>query len=493
MSPMDAQTAPSSPPAGPTPRPLRSIDDLPGPQGWPIIGNLLQVRMAHIHQDIERWCPKYGPIFRVRLGPTQMVVVADHKIVKTLLRDRPDGFQRASRLREVGIEMGGTPGLFAAEGDAWRHQRRMVMASFAPGNIRAFLPLLLKVTQRLQSRWSKAASSGQLIDLQADLKRFTLDVIAGLAFGAEVNTLETGDDVIQHHLDIVLGGVYRRVMSPLPYWRWIRLPADRKLERSNVAVREAISGFIAAARERMQADPSLREHPRNLLEAMLTAADAGDAKVDDRDVAGNVSTMLFAGEDTTANTLAWLIWLLHRHPDALRRAQQEVRSAIPDISTSSVELIDSLDYLDACVSEAMRLKPVAPFLAFEAVSDTTIADIRVPAGTLVWCVLRRDSVDDRHLTNAANFQPERWINDADAAKRVAMPFGSGPRICPGRFLALLEIKLAMAMLLGGFEIDSVDTPDGGDAREVMHFTMTPVGLRMRLHERPSGVSVGERN
>ncbi len=137
----------------------------------------------------------------------------------------------------------------------------------------------------------------------------------------------------------------------------------------------------------------------------------------------------------------------------------------------------------------MRLKPVAPFLGIEALRDTTIADIRVPAGTLVWCVLRRDSVDDSYLTNAANFQPERWLSDAGAAKRVTMPFGSGPRICSGRFLALLEIKLAMAMLLGGFEIDSVDTPDGGDAREVMHFTMTPVGLRMWLHERPSGVSL----
>jgi cytochrome P450 len=490
INPMDARPAPPSPPAGATPRRLRGIDELPGPRGWPIIGNLAQVRMAHIHQDIERWCPRYGPVFRVRLGPTRMLVVADHEIINTLLRDRPDGFQRSSRLREIGMEMGGTPGLFSAEGDAWRHQRRMVMASFAPGHIRAFLPLLQKVTQRLQWRWRQAARAGLAIDLQADLKRFTVDAIAGLAFGTEVNTLDSGDDVIQRHLDIVLAGLYRRVMSPLPYWRWVRLPADRQLERSNAAVREAINGFIAAARQRMQADPSLREQPRNLLEAMLAAADTDDAKVDDRDVAGNVSTMLFAGEDTTANTLAWLIWLLHRHPDALRRAQTEVRDAVPDIATSTLECIDALDYLDACASEAMRLKPVAPFLAIEALRDTTVADIHVPAGTLVWCVMRHDSVDDRCFPRAAAFEPERWLTDTGAttagasAKRVAMPFGSGPRICPGRYLALLEIKLAMAMLLGSFEIDAVDTPDGGDAREVMQFTMNPVGLRMRLREQP---------
>jgi cytochrome P450 len=64
-----------------------------------------------------------------------------------------------------------------------------------------------------------------------------------------------------------------------------------------------------------------------------------------------------------------------------------------------------------------------------------------------------------------------------------MPFGAGPRICPGRYLALLEMKLAMAVLLGRFDLVSVDTPDGGEAREHLSFTMVPVGLSMRLRER----------
>jgi cytochrome P450 len=490
MHGMNLHAKPSPPAAGlasaaVAPQRLRSMDELPGPRGWPLVGNMPQVRMARIHQVMERWSLKYGPLFRVRLGSTRLLVVADHDIVKTLLRDRPDGFRRSSRLREVGIEMGGTPGLFSAEGDAWRHQRRMVMASFAPGNVRTFLPQLRNVALRLEARWRKAAQAGVWIDLQADLKRFTVDAIAGLAFGKEVNTLESGDDVIQRHLDTVLSGLYRRVMSPLPYWRWIRLPADRQLERSNAAVREAIEGFVAAARDRMRAHPSLQEHPSNLLEAMLAAADSGDAGVDDRDVAGNVSTMLFAGEDTTANTLAWLIWLLHRNPDALRRAEQEVREAVPDLAALTLEQVEALRYLDACASEAMRLKPVAPFLGIEALRDTTIADIRVPASTLVWCVMRHDSVDNRYFQNAAAFEPARWLGEAGAAKRVVMPFGSGPRICPGRYLALLEIKLAMTMLLGNFEVIAVDTTDGGEAREVMHFTMNPVGLRMRLRERPN--------
>lgn len=103
--------------------------------------------------------------------------------------------------------------------------------------------------------------------------------------------------------------------------------------------------------------------------------------------------------------------------------------------------------------------------------------------------MRHDSVDERHFPNASEFEPQRWLVEgaaapgAGSAKRVAMPFGSGPRLCPGRYLALLEIKLAMAMLLSRFEIETVDTPDGSEAQEVMAFTMNPVGLRMRLRER----------
>lgn len=460
---------------------LRCIEDLPGPRAWPLLGSMLQVKISRIHQGVEAWARLYGSVFRVQLGRTRMVVVADHEAVLAILRDRPDGFRRARKLREVSDEMGGSPGLFTSEGQSWQAQRRMVMASFAPDQIRTYFPALLKVTQRLHTRWLPAAVSGTAIDLQADLKRFTVDAIAGLAFGTDVNSLEGGDDPIHRHLDIIFSSTFRRIMAPLPYWRWVKLPIDRQLDRSLAALNAAVRDFIAQARARLQADPKLLLAPRNLLEAMIVAADQSGAAVDERDIVGNVSTMLFAGEDTTANTLAWLIYLMRRNPEALDRARDEVRRLAPDVAHLSVEQLDGLVYLDACVSEAMRLKPVAPFFGLEALRDTAVAGVAVPAGTLVWCVLRHDSVDERRFANAHAFDPQRWLSGAD--KRIALPFGAGPRICPGRYLALLEIKLVMAMMLGSFEIDSVTTPDGGDASEVMSFTMHPVDLQLRLSER----------
>jgi len=195
-----------------------------------------------------------------------------------------------------------------------------------------------------------------------------------------------------------------------------------------------------------------------------------------------VLTLLLAGEDTTANTLAWLIHLLWLHPQALARARAEVRQRLPPGEAITPERLAALDYLEACAHEAMRLKPVAPLLVVQALRCATIADVQVDSGQVVFCLLRRDSVSEAHMPRAARFEPERWLAGAPAseAKRIAMPFGAGPRICPGRYLALLEIKLAMATLLGRFEIQSVDTPDGADALERLSFTMAPQGLTMRL-------------
>ena len=242
----------------------------------------------------------------------------------------------------------------------------------------------------------------------------------------------------------------------------------------------AVAGFIAKARARMVADPGLRSQPGNLLEAMLAAADEPDSGIDDAQVAGNVLTMLLAGEDTTANTLAWMIDLLWRHPAALAKARDEVRRVVGRDTPTQAHMA-SLDYVEACIYETKRLKPVAPLLPLQAVRATTLGDVQVAAGQVVLCLLRRNSVSDEYLERAAAFEPERWLGqNAQSPKRIAMPFGAGPRICPGRYLALLEMKLAISALLIHFDITAVDAPGDGGAAENLAFTMTPLGLSMTL-------------
>lgn len=473
---------------------LRQIKNLPGPRAWPLVGNALQVKVNRIHLDMEHLCVRFGPLFRVYFGREPVLVVANHRTVSALLRNRPDGFRRPAVTALVSSELGGLPNIFNAEGSEWRNQRRMVMAGFAPKAIKEYFPALVNVGLRLQKRWNAAAAQHASIDLSADLKRYTVDIIAGLAFGEDVNTLESGDNVIQQHLDRILPGISRRSLSAVPYWRYFKLPQDRRLEESSAALRQEVYRLIDQARQRINHNPNASDKPRNLLEAMIAAADQPGSGIDNDAVAGNVSTMLLAGEDTTANSIAWLLYLLCRHPEALHRATQEVQALAPDCAAFTLEQLDSLDFLGACIEEAMRLKPVAPFLPLEALADTTVEDVHVPAGSIVWCVLRHDSVDEKHFTDASTFDPERWLVSPDLAgpaatvnpgadKGIAMPFGAGPRTCPGRYLALLEIKIAVAMVLGRFEIQSVGTDSGLAPQEVMGFVMSPGGLKMRLRAR----------
>ena len=473
----------------PTDPPVRRLADLPGPRGVPLLGNALQIRPGRLHQQLEAWAAVYGPVYQVRFGRWRTLVVSDHRVVAATLRDRPEGFRRTARMQQIGLEMGLKPGVFSANGDEWKRQRRMVMHGFDPAHVRRYFPALQGVAQRLAGRWQRAAQGGQVIDLQADLMRYTVDTIAGLAFGAEVNTLESDHDVIQQHLDKIFPTLSRRLVAPFPVWRWFKSKADRQLQKSMLEVNTAVDGFVAQARARLQADPTLREQPRNLLEAMLVKADEPGSGIDDQQVAGNVMTLLLAGEDTTANTIAWMVWLLWKNPLALALATEEVRRVCGDTATPTLAQIEQLEYVEACAHETMRLKPVAPLMPLQAERDTVVAGVLLPKGAVVIGLMRHDAVHDDHVPQAAAFLPQRWLTDggpaqaATAIKRVSMPFGAGPRICPGRYLALLEMKMAMAMLLGHFDIADVAAPGSIEPREQLSFTMAPVGLRMRLRER----------
>ena len=467
--------------------PLLQFEDLPGPHPWPIVGNALQVKLPRLHQDIEAWANKYGSVFKMHLGPTKVLVIADHKIETKLLKDRPSGFRRPKQLVDTIEEMGLQSGLLTAEGEAWKHQRRMVMASLTASNVRSYFPSLVKVTKRLQKRWTKAAQSNTSINVQHDFMRYTVDAIAGLSFGSDINTLETKDDVIQHHLDKILPAIFSRLNALVPYWRYFKLPSDRQLDRSVSIVNQSIKEFISQSRQRLAEVPERRATPTNLLESMIVAAEQPNSSVDYNDIAGNVITMLLAGEETTATTLSWLLYLLKRNPEAFKKAQDEARAMSGELNEITPERLNDLKFIEACTLETLRLKPTGPFNVLVSLNDTEVAGVAIAKGTWIWSVCRHDTLAEKYFPNPQTFNPERWLihpdNDLSLSRKVSMPFGSGPRVCPGRYLAMLEIKLAMVMLLNNFDILSVDTPDGGEAQELMSITMNPVGLTMRLRER----------
>ncbi|MFL6693274.1 MAG: cytochrome P450, partial [Ramlibacter sp.] len=306
----------------------RALADLPGPRGWPVVGNSLQIERKRFHQHLEAWARDYGDTYVFRIGKRRFLVTTATGTIGTVLRRRPDAFRRTDRVEQVSRQFGFL-GLFSANGDTWRRQRPMVLAGLDPSHIRSFFPALVDVTARLRRRWERAADTGAVIDLQADLMRYTVDVTTGLAFGEDLNTLETsGDDTIQKHLNVVMPALFQRILSPVQLPQWVRRWRDRELESHLQVLGVAVERFIGKTRDRLAAEPGLRDRPGNLIQALVAARDREGSGVTDQDVSGNVLTMLLAGEDTTANTLAWMVWLLHVNPQAAADARAEVDAVL---------------------------------------------------------------------------------------------------------------------------------------------------------------------
>ena len=478
-------TATQPPSGATTPRAFASV---PRPPGLPVLGNALQIKSESFHQQLEAWEKAYGRTFAFTIASRRFLAVSDPYVIAAVLRQRPGIFRRGPRLERVSRELG-LHGLFSSNGETWRRQRPVVLAGLDPSHIRTFAPAIADVTGRLRTKWEVAARDGSSIDLLADLMRYTVDVTTCLAFGKNLNTLEQGDGTaIQQHLNVIFPALVKRTLAPVDFRRWVK---DRKMARHVDALRVAVTGFIADARKQLADDPALRENPRNLIQALIAAADKGEGGITDADVSGNVLTMLLAGEDTTANTLAWMTWLLFTNPEAMSRARNEVDRLLPRGSiVGTIEQLSALDELEACAHEAMRLRPVAPLNILEAGEDVVVGDVLVPRGAFVVCLMRPASLRQSNFPRPDAYDPARWRSADDgsvtamsAAKRVSMPFGAGPRICPGRYLALAEIKMAAAMLLSNFEIEEVAAPGGGAPEERLSLTMAPVGLRMKLRLR----------
>ena len=457
----------------------RTLDDLPGPKPLPVLGNILQLEQRRLHIVLEQWAQKYGPLYTYRMGPKRVLGIADPELNEQVLRDRPETYRRASVVEPVFAEMG-VSGVFSAEGIAWRPQRRLAMQALSLRQQREFYASLRMIAGRLRRRWQRLADAGEEVDVVEEMKRFTVDVTTLFVFGHDVNTIERGNDFIQKNLELVFPTFSRRLFALLPTWRWLRMPADRRVDRALAELRTWLGARIGEARERIAADPARAENPANFIEAMLVARDADGRPFSDDVIFGNAMTMLLAGEDTTAFTLAWAIHHLCDAPHAIAKLRAEGRGLLDDENLpSSMDDALRLDYAGAVANEAMRLRPVAPILFLENTRDVVIGDVAVPAGTWFGLLTRPAVLQDARFDSAAEFKPERWLAQTSAAHHDAgahMPFGSGPRICPGRSLALLEMKLLLSMLYNSFDIERVNP----DVSELFAFTMTPVGITVRL-------------
>lgn len=471
----------------------RPAAQLPRPAGLPLIGNAHALKLSKLHLVLEDWARQHGEIYHFRVFNQQHVVVACPELIKDIMRARPEGFARLGKLRDI-EDTAIAEGVFSAEGDQWKRQRKLLMPALSNASLGKTMEHMQTCTARLMQLWQGAP--GQDIDVLTDIMRYTVDVTSLMVFGHDMNTLEQGDNQLQRDIARIFSEINFRINFPVPYWRYIHLPRDREYSRAKDSVEKHVYALIDAARQRMTQDPV----PHNLIESMLVASDpeTPGAKLSDNEVYANALTMLLAGEDTTANTLAWLVYHLSQSSAQQEKIRAEMSMAVgAGNMLSDLKQTRLLPYTLACIQEVMRLRSTAPVFFIENIQPVALRGTWLPARTPIYLLSRYAGLQNKYCADPQRFLPERWLAQPDAvavagssnpapnqppsAPVAQVPFGFGPRICAGMNLAMLEMAVMITTLCQHFSIEpaQADSP----VSEVFGLTMKPEGVRVRLRRR----------
>ncbi|HNP19773.1 MAG TPA: cytochrome P450 [Fulvivirga sp.] len=461
---------------------IRTIDNLPSPKGKPIVGHLPKFNAINKHQVLEEWVKEVGDVFRISLMGKKFIVSANPDINHEILKSRPGQFRRFHKIDEIMSEMG-IIGLFNAEGEQWKLHRKLTSEALNLKNVQGFFPTLQRVTERLYQRWNDFASKEAVFDIQKEMVRYTVDITTDIAFGYDINTLQKEKDIIQDQMEKVFPMINERITAPIPLWRYFKTKKDKDFDEAMAAIKLLVHQFIADAKLRLKDNPELQENPTNFLEALLVEQ-TKSGSLTDKEIFGNVFTILLAGEDTTSNSISWTLYYLAQHPEVVEKVKAEARQVYADANCpSSNEALLSLKYTEAVAMEAMRIKPVTPNLYMQALEDVAIQDLEIKKGMTVMMQNKVAQTDAAHFTNPDAFIPERWIPKAcpmhdKHSPQIIRTFGAGSRFCPGRNLAIHEMKMAISMICKNFEISLAVNPE--EVKESFAFTMFPENLKVKI-------------
>ncbi|WP_305788117.1 cytochrome P450 [Symbioplanes lichenis] len=453
---------------------MPTVADLPEPPGLPVLGHgPALARGGTMHRTLYRWRKQFGSTYRVRLGPASAVVTSATDVIDMVLRERPGTFRRAGYLSDVIDELGGH-GLFNAEGDDWRRLRRSAVPGLSVASLRDAFATMVRSTGRLRDQW-KTGRPDERVEVLDDLMRYTLEVIGSLTLGHDLDAVRRPqEDGLHQRLPLIASTVVRRMYSPLPYWRLFRLPADRRTDSALAEAGELIAERYADARQRMSAS----EAPTCYLDSLVKDSLDGGEPLMERDAVGAVVNMLVAGEDNTAAQVAWAMYHLASYPEVQAKVRAKTADVLGDQPfPADAASLARLSYVEAVAKETTRVSPPSPYIIMEAAEDTAVPhgteSLRVDAGTVLILLL-----DDG--TEPGQFRPERHLPGA-APVPASRQFGGGPRLCPGRNLALIESMLLIAMVCHNFTIE-LDTSRGPVGERVtLSVFPTNLGVRLRPH------------
>jgi cytochrome P450 family 135 len=399
----------------------------PGPRLHPIAQTLVWAFAPTWLMD--RCSRRLGEAFTVTFAPSglKLVLVSDPEAVKALFTAPPDVAPSATRDSPVAPIVGRSSVLVLTGAEHMR-QRKLLLPPFHGERMREYEDVIVEATRRDMTSWPL----GTPMKLHERTRAITLEVILRAVFGVEDGIGPLGatiGDLLEPAQTLaLLRFALRRSPGQLP---------PGAIARTLGRVDEMLYAEIARRRE--QSDLAERT---DILSLLLQARDEDGRPMTDGELRDELVTLLLAGHETTATSVAWAIERLVRHPQKLARLVAEIDEG------------EREEYLTAVVNETLRVRPVVPIVVRMLQEDLQVGAHRLPAGTRVGASIYLTNRNPRVYDEPREFRPERFL-DGEGGGEVNtfswIPFGGGIRRCIGASFALLEMKLILRTVLGELE------------------------------------------
>lgn len=439
----------------------------PGPRGLPYFG-CLNGLLRHPMRFWSRIANRYGGIARVPLMKGHVAyLVSDPGLLYELLITNRNKYRKNIRYRAA-VELFGH-GLLLNEGDAWKRQRLMSQPAFKADYIAEQVPWMVELTAKFLAGWRAAADDGRICDVEKDFLDLS-QLLAGYYL------MGPGFEPIAERFcrsAIAVKNAWPR--PPRSVWQLLRRRGDGWSDALAAAVRDVdacVYEYFAAQRARDFVGAGL-------VKMLVDGSRAQGDEFDDRSLRDQLLTVFFAGHETTATSLSWIHYLLDRHPDVRTKLRAEVRAVLGERAPTMADL-DRLVYTEQVINEALRLYSPIHSLSRVALEDDTIGGYHIPAGATIYVSLYATHRLPSLWPDPDRFDPERFTPaNIEARPRFAfIPFAAGHRNCVGASTAIVELKMAVAMIAQRYELELVP---GHKVEGAAGTTMHPrYGMKMRI-------------
>ncbi|KAL3649041.1 hypothetical protein CASFOL_005444 [Castilleja foliolosa] len=405
----------------------------------------------------------YGDYSFTWLGPRPRVYIMDHNLFKEMMSNYRKYHKSFDVINPIAKMLIST-GLASMEGDEWAKSRSKLNPAFHMNKLKPTLPAVQVCCENILSEWKEMTKSGgnYVIDVIHHLEIYTSSVLAQVMFGSTYT--DKIKQVFFQLLELESLGKLATDVFTLPGQKYYPTKKNRKAHEIDKFIRDSFKSMIHERLENRKAgaDFDKRQDLLDLFMDELYDEKTSNGKSHSKlveDVIGQLKIFFFAGFGSTSNTICWTMVMLSVHKEWQDRARQEVMQVIGDDNEITTNHLGQLKVITMIVNEVLRLYPPTMEISRLIVEETKIGKYTIPKGTLVTCpilLLYRSTEVWGH--DAKNFNPERFAEGVARATRnngsaPYLPFGWGPRICIAQNLAMLELKVFLALMLRKFSFD----------------------------------------